>query len=531
MRIIPRPELAWQEHSSAEYRVAKLLEQVDLPAPVTALYSVLLPEHEYKAMSEIDFLVVSDDVVLVIEIKGGRLSRNGGEWTYTDRYGVGHHGGSGPFEQARSAMWSFKGRIEPALGRLSVAFGYLVITPDVDLGSSTEWAVEEYAGHAQMTVAGMAGKLKAAHTFALDRWRSRPTGHAHDVVVKAVRPDFDRVLSLGTLASGLEPAFVRLGEEQYRVIEGIETNPRLFCTGGAGTGKSLLAAATADRAAAAGKRVLLTAESRRVCDYLRSITRSDGVDVVAAAEIGGGRRWDLLVVDEAQDLMNPDDWFRLDDSLTDGLQRGEWRIFCDPNNQSHVTGRFDQSTYDELRAAAIPVNLTRNCRNTANIVAETQRLLSADLGTPLAGEGPKVGYLAPPASDRRTQADAIDTELKRLFDDGVAAANIVVVTLCSRAGESVAVETHAAARRRLIHQTGPIAGAGRVVRLVTATDIKGLEAAHVLVVDLDAVEDPGALPRLYVAMTRARVSLWLCSTPVFARFVKERTTQWALSRS
>ena len=54
-------------------------------------------------------------------------------------------------------------------------------------------------------------------------------------------------------------------------------------------------------------------------------------------------------------------------------------------------------------------------------------------------------------------------------------------------------------------------GAARAeaARLVTAAGIKGLEAAHVCVVDVEDVREPVARARLYVAMTRPRIGLWI----------------------
>src|SRR4051794_19913902 len=111
MRVIPGTAEFGRVESNAELRVARLLEQVDVPGPVSCLYSVHMPVHDYKRMSEIDFLVVWDDTLLVVEVKGGRLARRHGSWTYTNRYGEETEKREGPFDQARSAMFALERRL------------------------------------------------------------------------------------------------------------------------------------------------------------------------------------------------------------------------------------------------------------------------------------------------------------------------------------------------------------------------------------------------------------------------------------
>jgi len=133
VRMIPPPEVYGHVDSRAELRVAELLKQVEMGEPTTCLYSVRLPVHEYKRMSEVDFLVVWDDTVLIIEVKGGRLGRHDGMWTFTNRYGETNDKREGPFDQAGTAMFALQRRLQDRIPDLDVAFGYLVLTPDQEL--------------------------------------------------------------------------------------------------------------------------------------------------------------------------------------------------------------------------------------------------------------------------------------------------------------------------------------------------------------------------------------------------------------
>lgn len=505
MRLIPELDRLGGIGSTAELRVAKLLAQARLPEPTTCLYSVHLPVHEYKRMSEIDFLVVWDDTVLAVEVKGGRLGRHGGTWTVTDRYGDTTEKREGPFEQARSAMFALESRLQSRLPGLDVVLGYLVVTPDQELGDDLEWERPQHTGAHAMSVAGMEIALEEARRF----WKKalgRPVrGGAYRELLSILRPDFDRLPTLRGSAVGLESEFVRLADRQYDLLLGAERNPRILCTGGAGSGKTLLAAETARRAAQQGNSVLLTCRSAPLAKVLKDRLAGTGVVCAPFDAVLGSSPVDVLVVDEAQDVLNVESLLQLDELIVGGWSRGQWRVFCDPNNQANVDGAFDQACFDELATSASVVELPFNCRNTATVVHQTQMVTAADLGVARAGEGPPVEYKR--WSDAGAAALLLDAHLKRLRKDEVDLADIVVVTMCDKVNESAAAASKAFRDGRLVVPgTRPDENAAR---LVTAAEIKGLEAAHVCVMDVDDIHGPVARARLYVAMTRPRISLWL----------------------
>ncbi len=503
MKIVPPVDRFGAVQSTAEVRVAQLLSQADLGEPATCLYSVHLSRHEYKRMSEIDFLIVMNGFVLVIEVKGGRLARREGLWTFTDRYGQVHEKRESPFEQARTAMFALESSMRKRISGLQAAFGTMIITPDQALEPDIEWAPEEHVGPAGMTVAN----LEAAFKKSARLWRSRtPAVTSTDMadMLRVLRPDFDRVPRLAMLAGSLEQDFVRLAHEQYEALQGSEVNRRLFVTGGAGSGKTLLAVESARRADSAGQRVLLTCKSAAVVDLMQRQLSGSNVICLPYEQTQGIEPVDVLVLDEAQDVMTLDDFVCLDGLLKRGLKDGQWRMFSDPNNQAHVDGGFDPAVADELAGFAALYHLPYNCRNTAGIVQQTQVVTEADLGVAKAGEGPKVEYRR--CTTDQEAATLLDAELKRLRQDEIPPFDVVVLSLRRTTGSSSACLTKAYRRHSLV-DGDPVPG--DVVRLATVPAFKGLEAAHVIVVDIDDLSEPKELARLYVAMTRPRVSLSL----------------------
>jgi hypothetical protein len=506
VRLIPATSVIGPVDSQAELRIARLLEQVDLPGPVAALYSVHLPVHEYKRMSEVDFLVVWDDTVIVVEVKGGRLARRAGLWTFTNRFGETNEKREGPFEQARSAMFSLQRRLGERLPAVDVAWGYLVVTPDQVLAHDVEWHPRQYAGSNSMSVAGVARALADARAHA-HATLSRPVrGGAYQDLLRVLRPDFDWVPTLGAVGPSLEQEYVQLAERQYDLLVGAERHPRLICVGGAGSGKTLLAAETARRAASSGASVLVTCRSARLAEILGRRLAGTGIDVATFDRLHARpAQVDVLVVDEAQDLLDIDSMLVLDQTVGGGLSGGRWRFFCDPNNQANVDGAFDQATFDELQTLAFTVDLPYNCRNTSQVVAQTQLTTGADVGVPRVGDGPQVVWEK--CLDDAATASLLDRRLKELRREEVDMADVAVVTLRDRIEDSAAVRSKAFRTGRLMDASGP--SVPDAATLATAADIKGLETRHVCVVDVDEAAGPVALSRLYVAMTRPRVSLWL----------------------
>lgn len=508
LRIIPQIGDFGPVQSNAELRVAELLQQVDLGIPSTALYSLHLPKHEYKRMSEIDFLLVLEDMVLVVEVKGGRLSRRNGVWSFQDRYGEIHDKREGPFEQARTGMHAIEATLREKLPGAWPLLGYLVLTPDQQLDDDVEWSKEEYLGGNGMTVSGLERALDRSRQF----WRAKSVNRAHadlyQDLLRVLRPDFDRIPSLSSRTNALEYEYVKLAERQYELLQAAEGNDRIVCTGGAGSGKSLLAVEAARRAEAKGQRVLLTCRSHRLADTLAERLRDTSVACMPLSRADGLPPFDVLIVDEAQDLMDTDSYVALDALMVGGWDRGRWRVFCDPNNQANIDGRLDLRVLRELQVAATSIDLPYNCRNTSTIVLQTQEMTGADLGVARAGQGPPVEYVK-----CATDADAaalLDAHLKRLRRDEIPLGEVAVVTLRAEPSLSSAVETRAY-RSGLLARPDQSASTtpGGSATLLTVAEIKGLEAAHVCVVDVEELSDQAAIAHLYVAMTRARISLWV----------------------
>ncbi|WP_308161259.1 nuclease-related domain-containing DEAD/DEAH box helicase [Dietzia psychralcaliphila] len=492
----------------------------------TALHSLNLPVHQYKMTAELDFVLILDNLVLAIEVKGGQVSCRDGVWTYSDRAGHRRTSREGPFKQVQSAMYALRERLRGRLGPIidDVAFGWLVITPDVDLASSFEWDDETYCGR---------GPFSRDPDKMIDRacnyWISKQPGKPpigkklHDKLLHELRPSFDRSPLLDARASLLDVAMIRLTDEQYARLDLISDEPRVMCSGGAGTGKTFLAAEVARRQALLGNRVLFTCRSEVLAAFAARMLKGTSVEVKPVSALRGLAPFDVLVIDEGQDLMTFDILEQLEGSMVGGWAEGRWTIFLDHNRQAHLYGDFDTDALKFLQSFG-PVNpmLKFNCRNTREIAFQTRAYTGADTGVATAGAGPEVTFVV--VDSPEAELAALEKHLRSLSEQEVAPENITIVSLRGEWESSAAKGLKAARKGRLAQMSPAIASVwpGGGMTWSSALDIKGMENRFVCVIDIDSVVTDRELDLIYVALSRPRAGLWIATSPQVSEQMAER---------
>jgi hypothetical protein len=497
-----------------------MLEKIELGPGARAFHSLNLPNHRYKRMSEIDFVVLDPSGLLVCEVKGGRVTRaeSDGMWEFTNRGGKTTRRPEGPFAQAKSAMWSLRDelekRLEPdLLSRIS--FGYCVIFPNQG------WAVDSVDEPAELTLDEGDCRSKNELAKGLGRllryWTEKNGSEALaaadlKVVRNALRPSFDVAPSLRSRAADASNQIEALTKEQYVGLDWAESESRLLVAGGAGTGKTMLAAEMARRDLGRGS-VLFTYQSPVLAAFVASRPTMEGIDVLpiteAVGEVENHESWDSVIVDEAQDVFTVEGMDAVDRLVSGGLDEGVWRCFYDLNNQAGMFGPVDEAMVEYLESTgARKVSLRRNCRNSKPVVIYTQTVTGADLGKPLDGEGPRVEVNY--AETRNEQAACLSDEIGRLAGEGVEGGSITILS-AGNGVDSVVEGLPGALRRRIVNLDQDLVSGWPVDNMTFATveDFKGLENDFILLVDIESLEESLDIVRLYVGLSRPRYRLWL----------------------
>lgn len=551
-RMIP-PTVAAHTRSGAERRLFDRIQN-ELGDEWIVLHSLGLTIHDRKPWAEIDFVLIGPPGVFCLEVKGGLVTREAGTWYTTPQRGDGagrrNPLNESPFEQAGSAAAKLYSWLEPRVPELGKSVtGYAVATPDV------EWTVHG-PDIDRALVYDHRDSLEPFSAFmdrVASRWNERVGRgwhrdlellgrHAKKKVVDAIRADFALVPSLRAEAESSAEELLRLTDEQAALFARLSTNPRVVARGGAGTGKTLLAAAEARRLAGQGKRVLLTCFSKNLAMYIaETLDEVEGVtvqpfhsllqDVVVAAgsesripDVGDADRFELflpelaleailedpppvefdaVVVDEGQDLLLEQYVDVIDALLAEGLDHGVWRWFLDPN-QNVFTGVAHQGMARLLATDPVDWPLTVNCRNTSPIATQVALLTDMDPVETLTVDGPPVEYLWwENATDERRQ---VITRIGALLHEGFASDQIILLSP-HRLQNSCMAEGGEVGK-------GPLTDISRGgwndrtdgVRFSTVASFKGLESDVVVLIDLDDLSED-VHPLLYVGASRARVLL------------------------
>lgn len=522
------------------------------------LHSVGLARHATKPWSEIDFVLIGPPGVFCLEVKGGRVARKEGVWSFTDRYGIRHERQEGPFEQVGKSSSALYAYLKKQLPKVAMGvFGYGCVFPDiifnleeVDIVTQIVYDERDHLGSFGTYIKRLA-----------DYWQERLGRNGilsvleREQILKCIRPNFDFRPSLGARAKEINTELIRLTQEQYDALDLLADNDRVLIRGGAGTGKTLLAVEEAKRAARSGLKVLYCCFNRLLADEVgRIVEGMPGLYVStlhrlmfelireaallhelpdacqedlltkfypdlacrALLESEESNRYDLLVLDETQDLLLPAFVDVLDLLLKGGFKSGRWRAFYDPKQDLYDKGLGRTrvlTAFQPARAA-----LTVNCRNTQPIAVHVSLLSGFDLQQTLRVAGPdvQIAFYRDPDKQYREIGSAIE----RILSEQIRAEEIVILLPHKYRIEELRNKTKLSYPIADLIASGQIDG---VVGACTISAFKGLERDVVFLIDLEHVDQPYMSELLYVGASRPRVLLRI--------YAAESTREWFAERA
>ena len=493
------------------------------------------------AEGEADFLVAHErEGFLVLEIKGGRISRDGGSgrWTSRDREGRTHEIGN-PVQQAGRSMHLVLNRLKamPGWERRWVPCGYAIVMPDC------ERPPHDLALDAPLRICAFAedmANLGPCLRRVLRSWtagRENAPGLGTEGVAaleSLVAGSFALRAPLGPVLREEDRSILELTEEQYRVLDGLAGNPRVLVSGGAGTGKTMLAMEQARRLGLQGRRTLLTCFNRPLADYLRQSTgQQERVTIrnfhqlcyqwaqragFAAVDPDGPQaetlpetyfqqdlprlfldaldrledRFDSIVVDEGQDFL-PDYWDVLHLAFAD-LTRATLHVFQDAAQDIYA------SQADSLRGMT-SYTLNENLRNTRQIHRVLQGISADDHTVARGPAGVCPEWIK--ASTEDEPARLAEVVLRLTDAEEVAAGDLAVLTTSrgdiARLAPDGRIGGCAVTR-------DPLERSARVL-VESIPRFKGLERRVVVLAGLRESRHGALAQLLYVGASRARTHL------------------------
>lgn len=528
-------------------------------------HSVWIRDSALGEHAEADFVLVGPESILVLEVKGGLVSRNtNGEWEYRNRRGqLKGMKRRGPVDQARSEWYALRNHVwnsgheEVAKG---IVWGYGVVTPDcqisvkgLDPGISPKLWLDKSAYPEKLST--FLDELTAYWRMELTERRQYPSqlkcalsSKDREIASILIRPLVGYVEGAGSAARDVGRQLFKLTREQYKALDFSSLHPRIVLFGGAGTGKTLLALERARREERAGGRVLFICFNKLLASHVRTKLAGEEVtDNITVAnyhqlvrnladrpedssnvpenwiefnqrapelvlEAMSERQldtWDYLIVDEGQDLLSQPFFDVLDLLLRNGIEGGRWTICFDPE-QALFSDQYDPDFAKKLlEKLGVRVSLTENCRNSREISAYGHGIgrVQALATSKVRGPAPGVFYYSNKGELRREIKRRLNRLVAEFRDSGFDESRIVILLAQREPYETMLSEMAAELLCPIEWMTVDKQTAKGTIRISTVQAFKGLEADAILLVGLERLEADWQRRLFYVAATRSAAVL------------------------
>lgn len=545
--------------SNAERKIFEWFQSAPGTDKWIVLHSLGITTHNKVIYGETDFLVLAPQLgIFALEVKGGRVKRENGIWYFTNRYGKTNSKVRGPFEQAKDGIFSIveamKKRVDMEHRHIpNVLFGYGVMFPDIEYTSSgideEQWQVfdsrdgTDVKQFIKRLADGAKGKWEALY----GPLNKSKLPDAADVryMASILRGDFDCAVAMSVQLRNASEALIALTKEQYRCLDQLDDNPRCLIQGPAGTGKTLLAIEEVKKFAARGDKVALFCFNSNLADWMsnyfddmpesvrpqyvgtfhkymtqvakdadllpayphdpekvQQYYQEDLPEAAALALLESGELYDIVVVDEAQDLIRDSYLEVLSASVKKGLARGRWTMFGDFSMQAiYAAGMSGADMIEKLedQTSFIRFKLTVNCRNTKPICKEIETVTGFkaphDLWTKV--DGPPVQYIT--WSTMEGQCKKLKEVLKQLENAHIDPEQITILSPRKKEDSVVSMLDGYVIKDFRVPP-------GTNTTFCTIQGYKGLENTVIILTDIEAFSEEKLM---YVGLSRACSGLFV----------------------
>jgi len=540
--------------SSAEKRVFNWFRDDPRTDNWIVFHSVEVFHHVRYVYSEVDFIVLAPQYgFFFLEVKGGRVQVNNGIWTFTDKEGNSNSTDRGPFQQAIETFFSIRDYLKKNIPQKSEKLldcnsGIGVFFPDINYTSvgaendvelvfdaTNDGDVFSYlvslANYTELKL-----KQKNLHPF-------RPTIEDTKKIRDLLRPNVSFDMSLTLLDKRFsKDKIIEVTRQQSQALSLIEDNKQCLFYGYAGTGKTYLAIEAAKRLKLKGLSVAFFCYNKGLGLWLKDAFSSQGIQIAFVGTIHSYivnllkkkeeaisdwktivndayhyvnshvvTKFDVIIVDEMQDLCTPTYLSFLSSILKCGLYEGRLICFGDFSTQNIYEITLSESEKLNLLKLStrniVFFHLTINCRNTIpihNLVTflydiDKKSWMSADI------QGPEYRFYVFPFV-------SINTVVQKLLNQGISPHDITILSPFSPEFSKSYKELSQK------YEIKPFSPHEQGLVFSTIQAFKGLENDYIIICDMD---ESNFNDVFYVALTRARYALSIIGTgQLFQRMIE-----------
>lgn len=553
-KMIPNQIL--EECSSGEKKVFETLKE--LPNEYVVLHSLKMLEHIQKVEGEIDFLIICSKGILCIEVKGGRVERHDGIWIFTDRYGNKTEKTEGPYEQVSKNMYSLMKYLKNRLNNTNlnvsdIQFAYAVAFPDIvfdkqeiDIDGKITIDIDKLQNN---DITSIIDDVFQYHSDKFlekyNRKRNLLNNSEVSRIATILRGDFGYSESLSSELRTTEEVLIKLTKEQKQILDSMSENKRIVIKGTGGTGKTVLLYEKALELSALGKKVIFICYNKVLSKYLNNHLKRENEEIRNNVKIINlhaymleqirniyvdyqventseffedklpqdflkidVEKYEVMLLDEAQDLMKIQYIECLDKLILGGLKNGNWYMALDEKQNLYNTEFKELFGIIEEDIRPVIATLSKNCRNTMQISNFNVKItgIMQSINNEAIGEDVEVIKY----SDEYTQRSAIKRIVKRLKMNGIKNNEI---TILSRYNYEDSIFKGNNFLRDIANVKKAIDYSGEsqenCIKFSTIHSFKGLESKIIILCDIDKVDDIDSRILNYVAISRAKLILFI----------------------
>ncbi|MEZ9501732.1 NERD domain-containing protein [Vibrio sp. 10N.286.51.B11] len=503
------PSQPYNNGSYAELLIFDAFRGVEMSEAI-CFNSLHLMSHSEKRMGELDFVLVCSRGIFVFEVKGGRVYQNEGRWYSRSRqrnYSI-----ENPFNQSRTALFSMLDSLnEKGISLECVPVGYGVLLPNT-LGLTSSLEYDAFMFGCKNILKGFSSWLNKFIEYWVKKVDSPVNLSAHEIleIANLLRPDS----ILNQRAAKVSACIDHLNAMQKQVVTAFENKQRVICEGAAGTGKTYLIKLISREFVHPDEKILVLCESRWLKGRLKSDLNTSNIVVatIDSLQVDSRRsfisQYDVVIVDEAQDLYQSNKLCKLEPYIKGGFQKGRWVLFQDLINQSEFFESPDESVMEYLKNSC-DVHLSldvayRYSRTTLNFLSN---LLDSDRIATKKIQGPDVEIFS--SDTEQDEIKQVEFVISNALKAGYRHSDITILS-SNPFFDSCASRTSDTVLRNIVQlddfnvKNMPLPG----ISFSELNHFKGLENKVIVLVDFKK-KCLDNTSKAYVAMTRASEHLFV----------------------
>lgn len=524
------------------------------------LHSLFTNYHLKNLSGELDFLVLAPGHgIFAIEVKHGHVWRTEGTWYFENKKGKVTQKSTSPFAQVNSTMHSIrkfllekieKNKNKNEYQRFSkILFGTGIAFTSMD--EFIEFGTEGYSWQLftkparSLPIGYYIDSLsKGWHNIYSDKSfydvnLSRPTDHECKKIIKILRGDFEINYTEINKINDNEQLIEEYTKEQFSLLDFVNYNRRCLITGGAGTGKTIMALELARRNKLIGKKVGLFCFNnnlgKKLNESINRLLEKDTEGLYAGNfhsflyqgselkisdnendsnifykdilpfdfllrndSVSEDEKFDILILDEAQDLITSNYIEVFDSILKGGINHGNWIFFGDFSNQAIYLNDPAQAI-DQLNSRT---NFTKfpplkiNCRNTQKIAIQNTLL---------------TGIEKPEFTCRTMEGEEIVNKFPSKINQIESIENVIEILLSKKIPLSkVTLLSPKKLENSIVNNSDRVnEWLSNGLTFSTIHSFKGLENTFILLFDFDEISSIESQRLLYVGISRAKQKLYM----------------------